>query len=342
MTATRRLALLCTTALALSIAACAPDRILIDLAPGDGRLAETSVLRDDGATERSPKVAMIDINGTLASFATGGLIPVGGNPVDDLVARLNKAAQDPEVRAVVLRVNSPGGTVAASETMYEEIRDFRRRSGKPVVVSMAEVAASGGYYISLGADRILAQRSSVTGSIGVVFQTFNVSDGMARWGIASRAVISRPNKDLANPFEPPVEEHYAILQGLVDDFYEQFRGLVAERRPGIETGDMDLVTDGRVFSGERALELGLIDELGNLSDAFKAAKSLAGVERGQLVKYHAEGRRPNSAYAMAPALERGVEPHTGAQINLMQLNLGAEWGASSGFYYLWTPGAGAP
>lgn len=338
MTQPSRAACVLLWAISLLLASCAPQRILIDLAPGDGRLAETAVLKDDGAGEKAPKVAMIDVRGLIASVDTGLIVASGGNPVDDLVARLDKAGQDPQVKAVILRVNSPGGTVAASESMYREIRAFRKRTGKPVVASMAEVATSGGYYISLAADRIVAQPSSVTGSIGVLFQTFNVSEGMSRWGIESRAVVSRPNKDLASPFEPPVDEHYRILQGLVDEFYEQFCGLVAERRSSIDTADMETVTDGRVFTGATAHQLGLVDAVGDVREAFAEAKSLAGIDRAQLVKYHAEGRRPNSAYALGP----GAPEAGGRQINLMQLNLNNAAESLSGFYYLWSPGLTMP
>ncbi|MCA9305446.1 MAG: signal peptide peptidase SppA [Phycisphaerales bacterium] len=343
MNITRTLIIIPLALTALLLNACAPDRILIDLAPGDGRLTETAVFKDSGAPDTAPKVAMIDVSGMIASIATGGLIPSGGNPVDDLVARLNKAAEDASVRAIIIRVNSPGGTVAASETMYNEIRAFRKRTKKPVVISMAEVAASGGYYIALAGDQLVAQPSSVTGSIGVIFQTFNFSEGMRRFGIESRAVVSRPNKDIASPFEPPVEEHYAILQALVDDFYAKFRALVAERRPDIAPADMDTVTDGRVFTGSQALELHLVDKLGGVREAFEAAKALADLDRAQLVKYHAQGRRPNSAYALGPELNARLNPPQSTEINLVQLNLAAaESAGASGFYYLWTPALTRP
>lgn len=321
--------------------ACAPDRIVIDLAPGDGQLQETSVLQDSQASGSAPKIAMIDVVGLIASVSVG-VFPSSGNPVDDLVVRLNKAGDDASVKGVVIRVNSPGGTVAASEMMYREIRAFRERTGKPVVVSMSEVATSGGYYIALAGDRVIAQETSVTGSIGVLFQTFNFSEGMRRVGIESRAVVSRPNKDLASPFEPPVEEHYAILQSMVDVFYKEFRDLVAERRPQIDAAQMDMVADGRVFTGARALELGLVDEVGGIREAFEAAKSLAKIEYAQLVKYHTEGRRPNSPYALGPALQDRLGASPENEINLVQFKMGPGQGSMSGFYYLWSPGSITP
>jgi len=321
---------------ALVSGGCLPNRVVIDLNPGDLELVETEVLTDPGAARSGPKVALIDVSGLISMSPSGGLILGRSNAVDSLVARLNKAEADGQVRAVVLRVNSPGGTVAASETMYNEIRRFREQTGKPVVVSMAEVAASGGYYISLAADRIYAQPTSITGSIGVIVQTVNFSRGMERIGIDARAVTSGPNKDLANPFVPEREAHFAILQGHVDQFYEEFRELVVERRPALEESDVAWATDGRVVTGKDAEERGLVDALGGVREAFAEARSLAGLERARLVKYHTVGVEPRSPYATA----RGPEPvgDAGTQINLFQLNLPESLLPSAGFYYLWAPG----
>lgn len=332
----RRLALVC---LSLALTGCLPSRLVIDLAPGDGELEETQVLADPKAGGSAPKIALIDVNGMI-SYEPGGLLFAGGgNPVDDLMARLDKARRDPEVRAVILRVNSPGGTVAATETMYREVRRFREETGKPVVASMAEVAASGGYYLSLAADRIIAQESSVTGSIGVIIQTVNLSKGMAMIGLDARSITSGPNKDIANPLTPSKEEHFRLLQGLVDDFYQGFRARVAERRTGLTEERLSSVADGRVFTGRQALAAGLVDETGDLHDAFGAAKSLASLTRARLIKYHADGRTPASPYASASA--RPPNQPTGASGEAgglhINLNLGGGLAPAAGFYYLWVP-----
>lgn len=314
---------------------CLPNRIAIDLDPGDGRIQSTPVFTDQPTSwfASLPKIALIDVDGVLSHIPQPGLITPASNPVDRVVARLREAENDESVRAVVLRVNSPGGTVGASETIYEEIRRFSERSGKPVVVSMSEIAASGGYYISLASDRIIAQPSTITGSIGVIFQTFNVSEGLSMIGIEGRAVTSGPNKAIASPFEPTDPEHYEILQGIVDGFYADFRSRVVERRPGIAADHLDNATDGRIFTGSQALEMGLVDELGTVYDAFEAAKSLAGLTEAQLVKYHAEGARVNSPYAAAP----DTRPHTldrSVDITLFEIE-NARF--TTGFYYLWRP-----
>ncbi len=320
---------------------CLPSRVVIDLSPRDKDLDETTVLSDGPRGDASlPKVALIDVNGLLTHSASPGLFASRRNPVDTLVTQLAKAEADAQTRAVVLRINSPGGTVAASETLFREIEGFRTRSGKPVVASFAEVAASGGYYISLATDRIVAQPSSITGSIGVIIQTFNFSKGMSMIGVEGRAVVSRSNKDLANPFEPPVESQFEILQGLVDQFYAQFRGLVVERRAGIAAGDLDVATDGRVFTGAAAHELGLVDAVGDLRDSFAHAKELAGLQRARMVKYHARGDAVSSPYATTG----GVVPENhrdgaglGAEINLVRIDGAESWLTPPGAYYLWRP-----
>ncbi len=318
----------------MSLFGCLPNRFVIDLAGSDGRLLEKRVMADTNAPTSAPKIALIDAEGLISHAPSAGLFAGSGNSVNEIVSRLQKIEADPAVRAVILRVNSPGGTVAASETLYNELRSFRERSGKPVVVSMAEIAASGGYYISLAADRVIAQPSSITGSIGVIIQTMNFSKGMAMIGVESRAVKSGPNKDIGNPFEPMRDEQYALLQGTVDDFYDAFRTLVRERRPGIDPTRFDTLTDGRIFTGRQALDAGLVDSLGDLRDAFTEAKKLAGVDRAQLVKYHPDGRTPASPYALA--LAPAAPSQQGGGINV-QLQLPRAMSLPPGFYYLWSP-----
>lgn len=312
--------------------ACLPNRFVIDLAGTDGVLLEKRVLADKDAPSSAPKIALIDVNGLIAHTADGGLFANAESAVDETVARFQKAEADPAVKAVILRVNSPGGTVAASETLYQEIRAFRERSKKPVIASMAEVAASGGYYIALAADRVLAQESSITGSVGVIMQTINISKGLSFLGIESRAVKSGPMKDLANPLEPIREEQYAILQATVDDFYSTFRSLVRDRRPGIASERFDALTDGRIFTGRQALDAGLVDACGGLRDAFSSAKALSKIDRAQVIKYHPDGRTPMSPYAL------GLAPGHPAANSEVQLRLPLPGAAlPPGFYYLWTP-----
>lgn len=321
----------------VSLSACSPLSFSVNLGPSQGKLKATVVMRDPGSTKN--KIALIDVRGILADRRSATLLGTGLNPVDEFIARLERAASDDRVKAVIVRINSPGGTVTASDIMYQELLRFREETDKPVVASLGEIAASGGYYLALGADEIIAQPTSITGSIGVIMPLVNVSEGLAKIGIYARPVTSGPNKDMGDPLSPPDAGHDAILQHLVDQMYGRFRGLVVDRRPGLDASNVEMATDGRVFLGTEALEIGLVDSVGSLRDAFTRAKALAGIENARLIKYHAGGDPPRTPYAASPA----GAPRAGStlqQLNLINLNFPPDLAVlSSGarFYYLWMP-----
>ncbi len=311
------------------LSGCGGVRLIIDVVPAVDGLTETIVLEDPGA-DSSAKIALIQITGMIADADRPGLLTKGENPVSRLVESLRKAAKDSKIKAIVLRINSPGGTVTASDVVYREIQHFKRTTKKPVVVLMSDLAASGGYYIACAGDEIIAHPTTITGSIGVIIQTFNFSEGMRRIGIKADAITSGPNKAAGSPFEPMPPEHRALLQGLVDEFYDNFVAIVTESRPNLSPADLEWITDGRVVTGRRAAEVGLIDSTGDLRDAFEAAKRRAGLTAAKLVKYHRPLEYVGSAYARSPAAN--------PQINLLQLNLNAgPLLEQSGFYYLWDP-----
>jgi protease IV len=329
---------------------CSPVTFSFTLFADNSKLEEATVRHDKNAGEA--KVLIIDIRGLISDREGGDLFGTGPNPVDELTAKLVKAETEPAIKGVILRISSPGGTVSASDMMYREIRGFAARSGKPVVASLGEIAASGGYYVALAADRIVAEPTCIAGSVGVIIPTVNVSEGLNRIGIRSRSVTSRPNKDIANPLEPIREEHYAILQALVDEFYAAFRVLVIERRgPSrlvrgaglapvrpLDMSRLDELTDGRVVTGMKAVDAGLADEAGGIDAAFQTAKALAGLSAARLVKYYRQSAEiPRTVYASAGQPARSAE----AEINVLQLRLGSGGlstaGQAGGAYYLWLP-----
>ena len=324
-------ALVATVATVFILGGCTP-KVLVNVGDGtDSVLREQVVYRDRGSSHN--RIAQIDVRGLIVDGRSSGLLGSGPNPVDIFIQRLDLAASDSRVKAVILRINSPGGTVAASESMLRELDRFKAKTGKPVIVSMGEVAASGGYYLALGGDTIIAQETSVTGSIGVIFPTINVSEGLAHIGVVSRAVKSGPNKDLANPLEPMRESQYVVVQEIVDDFYGRFVTLVRTRRAGLTDGNASIATDGRVVTGSRALELGLIDATGSVRDAFEEAKKRARIGAATWVKYRNEDATPGSVYAKALA----TDP-TSDLIAKAAAYVGV---VPSGFYYLWQPGVGS-
>lgn len=326
--------------LACTLAGCGGLRFVVDLTTVEDALTESVVLEDDAARHRAAKIALIDVTGLIIDARKPGLLSAGENPVAELAEALQKAGDDHRVHAVVLRINSPGGTVTASDVVYREVVRFRETTNKPVVILMADLAASGGYYLACAGDHIIAHPTSITGSIGVIIQTFNFSEGMRRVGIYADSITSGENKAIGSPFEPRQPEHRALLQGLVDEFYGSFLAIVTESRTQIRADDLSVVTDGRVVTGRRAYELGLVDEVGDLHDAFAAAKALADIPSAKLVKYHRPLRHVASPYAVAPGGAPGAPGVGGTQINLLQLNLDANrLMGTPGAYYLWDPAA---
>ncbi len=312
---------------------CTRWRFVVEAVPADDELTETEVMSDPTAGSSSPKIALIDVKGLIIDAERGRVLGRIENPVARFSEALRRAEVDPKVRAVIVRVNSPGGTVTASDMMYRDILGFKKRSSKPVVILMAEVAASGGYYISCAGDEVIAYPTTVTGSIGVIIQTFNFTEGMRKVGIRADAITSGPNKSLGSPFEPMSAEHRELLQGIVDEFYDNFVQVVIANRPQVSPASLEWITDGRVVTGERAAESGLVDRLGDLRIAFDATKQRAGLTAARMVKYHRPLEYVGSPYATAPA------PPAGSQVNLIQVNL-PDWPyGHTGFYYLWDPTA---
>jgi protease-4 len=205
------------------------------------------------------------------------LVRVEGPILDskDIIDELKGHVKDPSIKAIVLRIDSPGGAVAPSQEIYEEIR--KAVTKKKIVVSMGSVAASGGYYIAAPATRIVANPGTLTGSIGVIMEIPNVEGLMNKIGVKTEVIKSGRHKDIASVFRGIKKEEREILQGVLDNVHEQFIKAVAEGRKML-IEDVQRIADGRVFTGEQALKAGLVDEIGNLEDAVKAAAKLTGIK----------------------------------------------------------------
>lgn len=205
------------------------------------------------------------------------LVRIEGPIIDskNAIEEIKDYVKNPSIKAIILRVDSPGGAVAPSQEIYEEVR--KAASKKTVVVSMGSVAASGGYYISSAATRIIANPGTLTGSIGVIMEIPNIEGLMNKVGIKTEVIKSGRHKDIASVFRGRSKEEREILQAVLDDVHEQFIKAVAEGRKMIPD-DVRKIADGRVFTGKQAKALGLVDELGNLEDAIKSASKLAGIK----------------------------------------------------------------
>lgn len=198
------------------------------------------------------------------------------------LSELKRFKEAPWIKAVVVRIDSPGGAVAPTQEIFEEIRKVKAK--KPVIASMGGMATSGGYYIASACDKIIANPGTLTGSIGVIMQLANVEDLMKKIGVKGYTVKSGANKDIGSPFQELSPEGRAILQGLVDNVHSQFVRAVAKSRD-MDEAVVRKLSDGRIYSGAQAKDLGLVDQFGTLEDAIDLAAKQAGVESGPAVYY---------------------------------------------------------
>jgi protease IV len=218
--------------------------------------------------------------------------------VELIQAQLDRAREDHKVKAVILRVDSPGGEVLASDDIYRAIGEFEKKSGKPVIASMGSLAASGGYYVVAASRWIVANELTITGSIGVILHTWNYRNLMNKVGLQPEVYKSGKYKDMLsgerNPADIPPEER-AMVQALIDQTYARFKAVVAEGRARAHqknaeagkalAGDWTDYADGRVLSGTEAYKLGFVDQLGSFRDAVARAKQIAGIAEANLIRY---------------------------------------------------------
>ena len=239
---------------------------------------ETVVQR--GSRGSNEKIAVITMRGLISSSLPGN---VGETMVDDMRTALQQARDDEHVRAVVLEIDSPGGEVTASDVIYNWV--VKTRAKKPVVVYMDSLAASGGYYVACGGKYLMANETTITGSIGVIIQTLNYEQLFNKVGLASVVFKSGKFKDMLNGARPMTPEERDYVQNFVMKIYEKFLGVVARERNLPAEGLRNSIADGRILSGKDAVEAKLIDNVGQIEDAFMKAKELGGAPGATIVKY---------------------------------------------------------
>lgn len=231
---------------------------------------------DDGLPGGA-KVAVVEVEGVIGADSGRGL------DADGIIRVLGEYRDDPAVRAVVLRINSPGGVVAPTQEIFNAVRRLREAK-KPVVASLGSVAASGGYYVAVAADRIYASPGTLTGSIGVVMQLANLEGLLKKVGVEYVVVKAGAYKDVGNIARPMTPEERRILQALLDDVYDQFVTAVAEGR-GLDPQVVRGFAEGRIYSGRQAQGLKMVDEMGGLEEAIEAAAKMAGLPAKPRVIY---------------------------------------------------------
>jgi len=262
------------------------------------------------------KILLMDISGLIMEGPRRPWFSLAGVMDPSRVKEeLEKAAKDRRIKAIVLRINSPGGTVSASDMIHHEIAAFKKEHNMPVVACLMGLAASGGYYAAQAADAIVAHPTGITGSIGVVAMKLNVKGLMEKLGVDSDVVKSGEWKDFWSPFRPASPEERRMMQAIIDDFYGRFLTVVAQARH-LPQQEVKRLADGRIYTAQQAKDLGLVDRLGYLDDALELAKAKAGIEEARVVLYYRPGSYRPTIYSLAPELLPG-----GPQ-----------------FLYLWWPG----
>jgi protease-4 len=271
---------------ALGLVGLAVGAVVVVLAVGatDGTTAPAVYEEEYVSGEGPQKIVVVPVEGTIASAesSVGGVQPTA--TPEGLSAALRQVTDDTSVVAVVLEINSPGGGVTASDEMHQSILDFKRNTDRPVVVSMGDTAASGGYYISTAADRIVANETTLTGSLGVIFQLTNFSEAADKYGISQVVIKSGKFKDIGNTFREMKPEEREVFQSLVDESYDEFVSVISEGR-GLSEERVREIADGRIYSGSQAKELGLVDSFGGIDEAAVIAGTLAEAQDTTVVRY---------------------------------------------------------
>ncbi len=293
---------------------------------------------DEYVVEKSPrflelnKIALIDVEGVLTTGG-GGFYGWFGTPVADIKEKLKRAEADGSVKAVVLRIDSPGGEVTAADILCNEVRGFSERTGKPVVAMFMGIATSGAYYMALPADRIYAHPTAVTGSIGVIIHYTNVEGLYEKLGLKPVTIKSGKKKDIASATRALTDEERQLLMGINRELFDKFMVKVRSNRPEMSAEDLAVIEDGRIVTAEQALALHMVDRVGYLPDALKEARELAGIPAAKVVMYskiphanrnvYASSERTSGVSNSLEVLERGLE--------LLSRRRGPR------FMYLWMP-----
>jgi protease-4 len=299
-----------------------------------GPLIEMSVVPGDVSS--GEKIALIDVDGLLLNTDMTGMGSMGENPVALFREKLDRVAGDRCYRAVVVRINSYGGAVTATDIMWQDLQSFKARTGLPVVVSLMDVGAGGAYYLATAADHVFAHPTTVTGGIGVILNTYNLQDALAQFNVSAIPVKAGNYIDMGSPVRAPTEEALdqaeearELLKRMAADFHDRFQGIVRHARPRLDPNRPE-VFDGRVFTAQHALELGLIDSIGYVDDAIAMARQLGGVPSARVVLLHRCLDRARTPY--------NITPNIPTQTALIPLSIpGIERSKLPTFLYLWQP-----
>jgi protease IV len=252
-----------------------------------------------GHTAGGGSVVILDVDGVLLNTDYTGMMTAGENPVSLFREKLDTIATDACVKAVVLRINSPGGGVAAVELMRRDLVRFRQKTGIPMVACLMDVGAGGAYYLATAADRIVATPGTVTGGVGIILNLYNLRDLMGQFNIVPQEVKAGPFVDLGTPSRALSVEGKKILQDMADEYHQHIRTEIQQARSGINLAD-GTTLDGRVFTAGQAQTRGLVDVIGDLDQAIELARQAAGAPGAAAILYHRKNDPARTVYASTP------------------------------------------
>jgi len=322
----RKLVLVLSAVLLVLAGGCATPRI--KLFPSQADPLQEFILEG----KAPEKILLLPIRGVISDSPQQGLLRTQPSTVQEAVSHLRKAEKDPMVKAVVLQLDSPGGSATASDVLYNEIRLFKERTGRKVVAVMMDVAASGAYYIALPADVILAHPTTVTGSVGVIFIRPKVAGLMEKIGIGVEVSKSGKNKDIGSPFRAATPEEERIFQAMTDQLAKRFVDLVQKHR-ALAPEELSAVSSARVYLAEEAVSLKLVDRIGYMPDALAETKKIAGLpENAKIVVYRRTEYPDDNIYNPITSYE-GNRPAVLVDTGFSNLFPALP----TGFYYLWHP-----
>lgn len=294
---------------------------------------EEKVLEGEGKS----KILLVDLDGAISFREEKDTLKLRTRPSKVAFFReaLLKAETDADISGVILRINSPGGSVAASDTIYHEIMDFRQKKKIPVYAHITELGASGGYYIASAADQIGASPTAVVGSIGVIAMKFNIEGLFSKLGISEETYKSGPKKDFWSPFRPTTPEEKKMFQDIIDSLYNRFVGVVSANRQKLLTEQqVRTLADGRVFVSSEALKEKLLDRVAYLDETIEEMKKNLNIKQAKVITYVRPKTFKSNIYSEYPEV-----PLAGpAQVNLISINA-EELPLFSGvqFMYIWNP-----
>tara|TARA_Y100001960_G_scaffold237206_1_gene249939 strand:- start:359 stop:1285 length:927 start_codon:yes stop_codon:yes gene_type:complete len=306
----------------LSLFGCAT----INLGPSLGSLEEVAV---EGSGPG--KILLVDFDGIINNQKdhgiTGNTISLG--MVEKIRSILEKAEKDKEIQALLIKMNSPGGTVTASDIIFHLLKDYKESNKVKIYVQVMDLAASGGYYVALAGDEIIAHPTSLVGSIGVIALKVNLKDLMTKIGVDWEIVKSGDKKDFMSPFRSFTKEERDLFQNTIDRYHQRFITTITQNRSELEISQVQLLADGRIFDAEQAKELKLIDHIGYVTDTIQRIKVDLNKKNLKLITYHRSNKYQGNIYSQFPKT---------TAFNMINVDLGFNPNSLSPYFlYIWSP-----